>query len=99
MVCALQHAHKSIDNMRHIPSCKRAFIQLSAIISFHDQLLNLFVNCNLKSKTSVRLNGNVAYIDLESKEVPSSACGWQYSVTGMVQQTLGWGIRTMVQGG
>ena len=61
--------------------------------------LNLFVNCNLKSKTSVRLNGNVAYIDLESKEVPSSACGWQYSVTGMVQQTLGWGIRTMVQGG
>ena len=37
--------------------------------------------------------------DLESKEVPSSACGWQYSVTGMVQQTLGWGIRTMVQGG
>ena len=31
--------------MRHIPSCKRAFIQLSAIISFHDQLLNLLVNC------------------------------------------------------
>ena len=30
--------------------------------------LNLFVDCNLKSKTSVRLNGNVAYIDLRVRK-------------------------------
>lgn len=61
--------------------------------------LNLFVNANLGSKTSLRVNGNVGYTDLNSREIRSVAHGWQYSVTAMVQQTLWWGIRCSAYGG
>ena len=62
-------------------------------------MLNLFVNANLGGKTSLRVNGNVGYIDLDSREIRSVARGWQYSATAVVQQTLWWGIRCSAYGG
>lgn len=58
--------------------------------------LNLFMNYNLNDKTSFRLTGNAEHLDITSDETRMKARGWQYSIDGIIQRMLWFGIRGSV---